>query len=684
MMIKNYKGVVLVLLLMICFQLNAQIQSLQHREVVELTNWKFLKGITNFAEKSDFNDTDWNNVEVPHTYSMDAINDIGYYRGEAWYRTELVIPETMQNERVFIRFEGVGQEAEVYVNEQRIGKHIGGYSAFCYEISDVVQINKKNILAVKVSNAPNFKRIPVDDALFNHYGGVYRPVQLFSTPKTAISPTHYASPGVFVEATTISKGQAMLEVRTHISSKEINKNVTLKFTVKDVNNSVVIIEEEQVDLSKVEEVVKQELVIENPILWDARNNPYLYSVEVEVISNNSTDKVVQDFGIRSYKFDDEIGFVLNNEPYRLYGVCRHQEWKQNGPALTNEQHVQDMDLIDEIGATALRLAHYQQSDKMYEIADEKGIMVWAEIPFVHDYSGREGGNAKEQLIELILQNYNHPSIFVWGLWNEVRAWQDKDEPPVILTKQLKELAHKLDKTRLTTSASDRGMESNMGNITDLQAWNKYFGWYYGTYEDMGTWLDESHNNFPDIKIGVSEYGIGGNIKQQDANRKVENPKGFYFPEYEQSKYHEITWKILKERPFVWGTFVWNMFDFSVAGWNRGGERSLNHKGIVTFDRKVKKDAFYFYKANWSKDPMLFIAERRQTEREQTTSIKVYTNVSKITLLVNGKKVSTKKLDSDIFIINFENINLKKGENTIKVISNHKNIQLTDEVVFTVK
>ena len=320
----------------------------------------------------------------------------------------------------------------------------------------------------------------------------------------------------------------------------------------------------------------------------------------------------------------------------------HQEWKQVGPALTKEQHITDMDLVDEIGATVLRLAHYQHSDIVYELSDKKGILTWAEIPFVHDYSGREGENAKQQLTELILQNYNHPSIFVWGLWNEVRALNSPDEPCVLLTKELNELAHKLDKTRITTSASDRGMVSNMGNITDLQAWNKYFGWYYGNYKDMGTWLDASHQAYPKRPLAISEYGVGGNIYHQDAS-KLEKPVGNYFPEMEQSNYHELTWKILKDRPYVWGTFVWNMFDFSVAGWNRGGIPSLNHKGLVTFDRAVKKDAFYFYKANWSEEPVLYIAERRNKERQTNLiSVKVYTNLDEVALYVNSKKNSHSK------------------------------------------
>lgn len=676
-MFKSIPFFILFLLQNTCY---GQVSFLQNRESIQLEEWSFRKGKLNYAEKLSSLESDWEKVRVPHTYSMDAITDIGYYKGEAWYRTKVEIPPSMSNERIFMRFEGVGQEAQVFVNEKNVGKHSGGYSAFCFEITDLVKFGEINLIAVKATNAPNFKRIPVDDALFNHYGGIYRPVYVFSTPKCNISPTYNASAGLFVELKELSNNTAKLEIRTHVSSTLNNKMAQLEYTIKEANGKSVLSHRELFDLKESNQVISSTVEINNPILWNGLKNPQLYSVEAKLITENSVDRVIQNFGIRTYSFDANKGFILNNKPYGLQGVNMHQEWKQVGPALTKEQHITDMDLVDEIGATVLRLAHYQHSDIVYELSDKKGILTWAEIPFVHDYSGREGENAKQQLTELILQNYNHPSIFVWGLWNEVRALNSPDEPCVLLTKELNELAHKLDKTRITTSASDRGMVSNMGNITDLQAWNKYFGWYYGNYKDMGTWLDASHQAYPKRPLAISEYGVGGNIYHQDAS-KLEKPVGNYFPEMEQSNYHELTWKILKDRPYVWGTFVWNMFDFSVAGWNRGGIPSLNHKGLVTFDRAVKKDAFYFYKANWSEEPVLYIAERRNKERQTNLiCVKVYTNLNDVVLYVNNKKTAIQKLTSDIHVMKFENIKLDKGKNTITVAS--KNKKLKDEVIWT--
>ena len=321
-----------------------------------------------------------------------------------------------------------------------------------------------------------------------------------------------------------------------------------------------------------------------------------------------------------------------------------------------------------MGATALRLAHYQQADLMYSLADETGLIVWAEIPFVHDWSGQEDKNAIQQIKELILQNYNHPSICFWGLWNEVRDYKNrKDAPPVLLTKELNRIADSLDTGRITVSASDRDMGAPMVGITEVQAWNKYFGWYYGDYKDMGPWLDKTHKEFPEVKIGISEYGIGGNINHQDI-AKLEKPDGRFFPEQEQTKYHELTWPQLKKRDFVWGSFIWNMFDFSVNNWNRGGTSHLNHKGLVSFDRKIRKDAFYYYKAQWSKEPVVHITESRNSERTSpNANLKVYCNLDKVDLYINGELVGTEIPDADSKIANFQDIQLKKGINQLDAV-----------------
>ncbi len=663
-----------------CNCLFAQHPSLEDREWLFVSQWKFKKGIIYNAQNKEFNDSSWEAVNIPHTYSMDAINAIGYYRGMAWYRTSLLVPSSMANKRVFIRFEGVGQEAEVFVNGQSVGKHVGGYSAFCFEITKAALVGEENAITVKVSNAPDYKRIPVNDNLFNHYGGIYRPVQLFATAKTNIKPNYFGTSGAFITLKDHNVDKANIEIKTHISST-INNKGTLSIKLKDKLDKIVATKKIALARIPKDTVISTTLTISAPQYWQARKNPYLYNAEIKIVDGQSKDHIEQSFGLKSFEIDPEKGFVLNDSPYRLYGVCMHQEWKQVGPALTNEHHKRDMDLIDEIGATAVRFSHYQHSDITYQLADEKGLLVWAEIPFVHDYSGREGENAKQQLKELILQNYNHPSIYTWGLWNEVRAYNSIDEPCVPLTKELNKLAHELDPTRVTTSASDRGMESNMGNISDLQSWNKYYGWYYGEYQDMGTWLDEYHQKYPKRAVGISEYGIGGNIFQQDIS-KLEKPSGNYFPEPEQTKYHEITWSIIKKRPFVLSSYIWNMFDFSVAGWNRGGVSNLNHKGLVSFDRSFKKDAFYFYKANWSSEPTIHIVGKRNDKLKGTIqNIKVYSNTPSLILWANGQKIVCKNCTSENMIAEFKDVLLKRGKNTIKVTDIDEKIM--DKCILTI-
>lgn len=304
-MFKSIPFFILFLLQNTCY---GQVSFLQNRESIQLEEWSFREGKLNYAEKLSTSEADWQRVKVPHTYSMDAIEEIGYYKGEAWYRTTLEIPSSMAEERIFIRFEGVGQEAEVFVNEKNVGKHSGGYSAFCFEITNQVKIGQKNLIAVRATNAPNFKRIPVDDALFNHYGGIYRPMYVFSTPKCNISPTYNASPGLFVELKELSNNTAKLEIRTHVSSTLNNKMAQLEYTIKEANGKSVLSHMELFDLKESNQVISSTVEIKNPILWNGRKNPQLYSVEAKLITENSVDRVSQNFGIRTYSFDANKGF----------------------------------------------------------------------------------------------------------------------------------------------------------------------------------------------------------------------------------------------------------------------------------------------------------------------------------------------------------------------------------------
>jgi beta-galactosidase len=402
--------------------------------------------------------------------------------------------------------------------------------------------------------------------------------------------------------------------------------------------------------------------IDNPHLWNARKDPYLYKLNVCVEDPQGTkiDEIDQSMGLRFFEVDRNKGLILNGQPYSLYGVCRHQEWQGFGSALTDKQHEKDIELILELGAHGVRLAHYQQAEKIYSLCDEKGLVVWAEIPNTPAYRAENPAylqNCGEQLTELIKQNYNHPSIFFWGMYNEISISADD-------VKTLHQTAKQLDPYRLTTQADfNQVMSRHM--VTDVVAWNWYFGWYSDKIDKYKTWYDNLRSKYPNIKGGLSEYGAEGCISQQQEDPCKPNPYGRFFPEQYQSLYHEEVWRNIKDRDDIWCKFVWNMFDFSWTFAKRGDRDFINHKGLVTHDREIKKDAFYFYKANWSDEPVLYILSRRNVHRTQNNVlVAVYTNLDEIELRVNSKLISKKKMDSDIHKITWENIVLEPGQNQI--------------------
>lgn len=426
--------------------------------------------------------------------------------------------------------------------------------------------------------------------------------------------------------------------------------------------------------------VEQKLTVQNPHLWQGRKDPYLYRVVTQLIlEDNIIDEVVQPLGIRYFRIDTEKGFYLNGEPYRLYGVTRHQEWQDYGNAISNEQHKTDMDLIYEIGATSIRLAHYQQSDYIYSLADSMGFVIWAEIPFVNSWSGEESENVKQQLIELIRQNYNHPSIFIWGLHNEIHNKPDNDYPTQ-LTKTLNNIAKSEDPDRYTVSVSNIWwiLKDPIHYNADLQGFNQYSGWYGDKPTDIEKWIVNTKKNYPDIPFCVSEYGAGANLDHQSNDLTPPDPKAQFFPEGYQTHYHEVIWSIFEKYQFLWSTYLWNMFDFTCPLWERGGTKGRNHKGIMTYDRKIKKDAFYWYKANWSDEPVLFITGRRFNQRKtEKSNFTVYCNFGEPSLEVNEKVIKERKYGGTSVHFIWENVELKKGENIIRAFIKKKGKEFED-------
>ncbi|MGD0596090.1 MAG: glycoside hydrolase family 2 TIM barrel-domain containing protein [Sedimentisphaerales bacterium] len=652
---------------------------LGYRDSFNITNWKFYKGDIHSAESGDkISEQGWEDVTIPHTWNAKDVLTEGdhCYQGVGWYRGSFDLPKEQKSRRYFIRFEGVCLVSDVYVNGVYIGRHKGGYSAFCYEITRRVRTGLKNSISVKVDNSIQPDVAPSGTYLYPLFGGIYRPVTVFSTDNICISPLDYASSGVYIRPVNVLQKRADIEVVTLLNSKDPNDaEVTLKAIVLDNNDVIAQSSEKVIVKNNQQSRSVSKIHINNPHLWNARKDPHLYKLNVRVEDPQGVkiDEIDQPMGLRFFEVDRDKGLILNGTPYRLYGVCRHQEWQGLGSALTDEQHKKDIEMILELGANGVRLAHYQQADKMYSLCDERGLVVWAEIPNTPAYREENPAylkNCKEQLTELIKQNYNHPSIFFWGMYNEIPISAED-------VKSLHQTAKELDPYRLTTQA-DFTQVTDRHFMTDVAAWNWYFGWYYDKVDKYITWYDKLHKEHPELKGGLSEYGAEGCISQQQEDPKRPNPLGRFFPEQYQRLYHEEVWRSIKDRNDIWCKFIWNMFDFSWTFAKRGDRDFINHKGLVTHDRQVKKDAFYFYKANWSDEPVLYILSRRNTQRTQSNvQVAVYTNLDEVELYINSKPISKKKMDSDIHKISWENVGLVPGNNQVNVIGYKGDKKYTD-------
>lgn len=658
-----------------------------------------LYGMSMFAQRQDILlNNDWNfrfshqvqkgtevRVDLPHTWNaQDALSGkIDYKRGIGNYEKNLFIRPEWKGKRLFIRFEGVNNIADVFINRRHIGEHRGGYGAFIFEITGKVEYGKENSILVRVNNGEQLDIMPlVGD--FNFYGGIYRDVHLLITDETCISPLDYASPGVRLIQDSVSHRYAKVRAIVDLSNGS-SGNQEVELNVRLLDGQRVVKEgTKNVNLSG-NEVMQQELTfeIDQPHLWNGRQDPFLYQAEVTLFRNGQmVDRVTQPLGLRFYRIDPDKGFFLNGKHLPLQGVCRHQDRSEVGNALRPQHHEEDVALMLEMGVNAVRLAHYPQATYFYDLMDKNGIIVWAEIPFVGPGGYNDKGfvdlpafraNGKEQLKELIRQHYNHPSICVWGLFNELTELGDN---PVEYIKELNVLAHQEDTTRPTTSASNQMGDLNF--ITDAIAWNRYDGWYGGTPADLGKWLDRMHKDHPEICIAISEYGAGASIYHQQDSLVKTVPTSWWHPENWQTYYHIENWKTISSRPYVWGSFVWNMFDFGAAHRTEGDRPGINDKGLVTFDRKVRKDAFYFYKANWNREePMLYLTGKRNTVRTQRLqTITAFTNLSGAELFVNGKSYG-KAIPDSYAILEWKNVELEPGENEIKVVSTNKKLPLND-------
>ena len=584
---------------------------------------------------------EWEPVNLPHTWNAKDGQDGGndYYRGTCYYTKKLTLAECKNAEVVYLEFEGANASADVYVNGNLAVHHDGGYSTFRANITEFLK--EENEILVAVDNSANDRVYP-QMADFTFYGGIYRDVNIICVPKAHFNLDYFGGPGIQVTP-VVDGNKANVDVISYFSG--LSGNETVKYVVKD-SNTVVCEREASAEDGRAE------FVIENVHLWNGRKDPFLYTLEAALLRNGKKlDTRTVRFGCRSFSIDPERGFILNGEEYPLRGVSRHQDRKDIGNALLPEHHREDAELIYEVGATTIRLAHYQHAQYFYDLCDEMGFVVWAEIPYIshHMPNGRE--NTISQMKELLAQNYNHPSIFVWGLSNEITMKGAEDPDLLENHRILNDLCHEWDKTRPTTMAivSMCPMNSEYVQIPDTVAWNHYFGWYGGDTSMNGPWMDQFHAAYPKIPVGMSEYGC------EALNWHNSNPEqGDYSEEY-QAYYHEELIKQLYTRKYLWATHVWNMFDFAADSRAEGGEDGMNHKGLITFDRAYKKDAFYAYKAWLSDEPFVHICGKRYVERvEDVTKVTVYSNQPEVELFANGKSLGRQTSDVHFFYFDVPN------------------------------
>ena len=641
-------------------------------------NWNFIKEDISDAFAKEFNTSNWESINIPHTWNaIDGAAGNEFFRGACWYRKNLNIDKLYEGKKIYIEFGAINSISNVYVNGVHLGEHKGGYSIIRYDITDLVNFGGKNTIAVKADNSHVEDIYPLM-ADFTFYGGIYRDVNLVIAEDVHFDLMNKGSQGVFISQDEVTDEYANISVKANVVNENEEKQaVRVVATVFDADGNVVKYNAKDVIVEETTEVVLP-ITVENPTLWNSVENPYLYNVQVTVERHNDMlDELNIATGLRYFHFDPKEGFFLNGKHLKLKGVSRHQDKKDLGWALSKEDHELDMQLIKEVGANSIRLAHYQHDQYFYDLCDREGMVIWAEIPFISRASETDftGQNAKDQMVELIRQNYNHSSIVMWGVQNEIQIGGDLPYVRKIV-KDLNEIAHKEDKTRLTTQAQVMMVPDNdeYHTYTDIVAYNKYYGWYNGKTEDFADWLDAFHEVNPDKCLGVSEYGAEGIMTYHTDEPKVKD----YTEEY-HALYHEMLIKYFNERPFVWGTYVWNFFDFGSAIRDEGGVKGRNNKGLMTFDRKIKKDAFYAYKAAWSKDPFVHINSKRFLERAtETINVKVYSNCDEVTLFVNGEKLNT--LSGEHTFV-FENVKLVDGQNNIRVIATKDGKEFTDYALF---
>jgi len=615
--------------------------------------WRFIRQDVTGAQATGYDDHDWQKVGVPHTWNVrDGADGGTYYRGPGWYRLHLNVGPELAGDELFLRFGAASLVADVYVNGQLAGHHEGGFGAFCFDITKLANPGD-NVVAVRVDNALNKNVTPLSGD-FTVYGGLYREVNLIALDPVHISPTDDASPGVYLTP-KVTDQAATVAIKTKLwNSRHAPETVEVRARILDEHGNQVG------DADKTFPVpadsgldADQSIAIPHPHLWNGTADPYLYRTEVVLVdAGRVTDEVDQDLGLRYYTVDPEKGLFLNGKPYDMHGVNLHQGRPSVGWAATRKMQDEDYAMVHDLGCTGVRMPHYQHADHEYELCDHYGILVWAELALVNHVTGSPefDANAKQQLRELIKQDYNHPSILVWSMYNEPSVNREKGDAEWQIVKELVAEAHELDPTRLTTGASSASAKEPLDYYPDLPSFNRYWGWYGGTPGQWEKSIEQLHKD-AGRSFGISEYGAGASIHQHEFNPKQPVTTSKWHPEEWQTTLHEAVWPVLRDKPWIWCKLLWVMFDFPSDSRNEGDHAGINDKGLVAGDHITRKDAFYYYKAQWSKEPFVHIAETLYDPHPSgTCDVKVYSNCDSVELWLNGKLVGSKTSEGNhIFI-----------------------------------
>jgi beta-galactosidase len=634
------------------------------RQKLELQSWRFHLGDVDGAERADFDDSGWSEVTLPHTWNALDGQSGPYFRGVGWYRGRPAISPS--GRRVFLEIDAANLTARAFVNGAPAGEHRGGYARFRFDITALVR-EGENRLAIAVDNRQSPDVAPLD-ADYTFFGGLYRGVRLW-----LVSPLHLAldsgADGVFIQA---QGGD--LQVAVEIQNDDGRAHdAAVTAHLLDGGREVATLHGAQRLAAGSGATVQLSGSLPSPHRWNGRADPHLYTAVVEVTDGALSDSLTTRFGLRDFSVDADQGFRLNGTPLELHGASAHQDRLNAGWAIGEAEIDEDLAIADELGANALRAAHYQHAQRFYDRADDLGLVVWAEIPLIDHVtdSAAFSDNAAQQLRELIRQNFNHPSICFWGISNELTLVPGPDPRP--LQDALGALVRAEDPSRLSTLAGN-GPASDLGH-TDVIGYNQYFGWYVGTTDDFAPWADAQHAALPTTPIAVSEYGAGANIHFHS-----DTPvPGDHSEEY-QALFHEAHFAAMKTRPFLWGRFVWNLFDFASSGRNEGDTPGRNDKGLVTYDRQTRKDAFYFYRANWNPAPFVHIAAARFTDRTQAqTSIKVYGNLDTVAVKLNGASLGTRAAEDGTY--RWTGVTLRSGSNLVEATGTKDGVSYRDQAVW---